>query len=372
MGGLEDEIRERVIRWRRRIGTLPGKHVAVEFIWDGDTSGWWLDVCLVMCEGLLFHHYRSEVIDTLRCGGDGRLFSGSVPPWPEAVIANRAGEQVARELGLAFFFPSPDDPDDGCPHWWQRNQAVACTGCGKLLLVERTRPGFRFCARCDLARRTRREILEDSPGISPGYFLFTEADGRVDECVFTSVNGELAGHLASAFAASGPEPISGSIDEILEPASLDHVVESLRRRISVLIPRYGPRAGCSSAAESARPIVWEGRELVIETSGFNPVGEEIWTLLCHMDTLTRWTRLGRTVHLLGNGGPTRRDVAILDSLRHGGGPTDLPQLHAAFPYLTESELLRTVAKLERRRLVQCRAAAVLLTVTGSALTVAGP
>ncbi|MEU6028169.1 hypothetical protein ABZ825_14260 [Streptomyces tauricus] len=95
-----------------RIGELPGRLVAVEAIWDGDTSGWFV-VLVAVLDGP-----PSEVdLAMIRHGSDLRVFNGQVPPWPEAVEAQTTGTALAARFGVPFHFASPDAPDDEAPRW---------------------------------------------------------------------------------------------------------------------------------------------------------------------------------------------------------------------------------------------------------------
>ncbi|RYZ17312.1 MAG: hypothetical protein EOO70_02285 [Myxococcaceae bacterium] len=105
---------------------MPAAPVAIEALWDGDTQGWFVALCVVVVTA---GHHESRVLRHFRGGGDIRLFQGSVPPWPEAVEAAAVGEQLAANLGIPFYFPSPDHPEDECPPWWERASGMPCTRC---------------------------------------------------------------------------------------------------------------------------------------------------------------------------------------------------------------------------------------------------
>jgi hypothetical protein len=89
---------------------LPGKHVAVQVLWDGDSDGWFVDVEVVTAGPEQEGEFVAQRLGSLRYGGDIRLFRGEVPPWPEAVVAQRAGKEVADALGLDFYFPELASP----------------------------------------------------------------------------------------------------------------------------------------------------------------------------------------------------------------------------------------------------------------------
>jgi hypothetical protein len=95
-----------------RAARLPGRPVAVEAMWDGDSFGWMVDLVLVTDDPDTEHH-----LATIRHGGDMRPLNGTVPPWPEAQEAQRAGGALAERLGVPFHFASPDEPDDEAPRW---------------------------------------------------------------------------------------------------------------------------------------------------------------------------------------------------------------------------------------------------------------
>ncbi|MEU6948710.1 hypothetical protein ABZ957_26305 [Streptomyces sp. NPDC046316] len=95
-----------------RAAQLPGRPAAVEALWDGDTFGWMVDLVLVTDEPEGEHP-----LAVIRHGGDIRLFNGTVPPWPEAEEARRAGHDLAERLGVPFHFASPDRPDEEAPRW---------------------------------------------------------------------------------------------------------------------------------------------------------------------------------------------------------------------------------------------------------------
>ncbi|WP_432981868.1 hypothetical protein [Dactylosporangium sp. CA-233914] len=93
--------------------------VAVEALWDGDTQGWVVRlVAIVRRPGRRHDRFDDITLMILRHGGDIRLFTGQVPPWPEAHQATEQGQAVARHFGVPFHFTSPQTPDINLPRWW--------------------------------------------------------------------------------------------------------------------------------------------------------------------------------------------------------------------------------------------------------------
>ncbi|MCU7824161.1 hypothetical protein [Kitasatospora sp. DSM 101779] len=96
------------------VAALPFRAEAIEAVWDGDTFGWFVVLLAVAAEPRAEHR-----VAVLRGGGDLRLFNGAVPPWPEAVEADRVGRALAEHLGVPFHFACPQAPDDAAPRWWE-------------------------------------------------------------------------------------------------------------------------------------------------------------------------------------------------------------------------------------------------------------
>ncbi|MGW1017736.1 hypothetical protein [Streptomyces niveus] len=82
-----------------RAAGLPGRVVAVEAVWDGDTvHDWFVDLLAVTAEP----------------AGEHRLATIHTDP---AAAADRAGRALAARLAVPFHFASPDTPDDDAPRW---------------------------------------------------------------------------------------------------------------------------------------------------------------------------------------------------------------------------------------------------------------
>ncbi|GGN99270.1 hypothetical protein GCM10010112_92930 [Actinoplanes lobatus] len=93
--------------------------LAVEAFWDGDTEGWFVVLVAIVRRPGGRHDCFDEVLLTvLQFGGDLRLFTGQVPPWPEAQQAIEQGRAVAQHVGVPFHFASPEEPNDDLPRWW--------------------------------------------------------------------------------------------------------------------------------------------------------------------------------------------------------------------------------------------------------------
>ena len=148
---METEILQRVL-------AIVPRPVAIEALWDGDTDGWFVDLYAVVSAG---PSYKDTHLQSYSGGGDSRLFNGQVPPWPEAREAAAVGRELADALGIPFYFPSPEHPEDECPHWWQRGEATPCNRCGVPLLQSNDCRWRGTCYHCHLA--LDHAAREDSP-----------------------------------------------------------------------------------------------------------------------------------------------------------------------------------------------------------------
>ena len=98
---------------------------AIEATWDGDTTGWFVRLVAVVRVAEGVHGFDERALGVfVEAQGDMRLFRGGVPPWPEAVLAQHLGAAAAQELGVPFFFGSPDAPDLDAPRWWDLQPQV--------------------------------------------------------------------------------------------------------------------------------------------------------------------------------------------------------------------------------------------------------
>ncbi|MFE0643687.1 hypothetical protein ACFW2Y_19045 [Streptomyces sp. NPDC058877] len=99
-----------------RASGCPGRVVAIEAVWDGDTvHDWFVLLLAVSAEPAGDHHLATVHRETaVRYWGDARR-SGSRRP--EAAAADAAGRALAEHLDVPFHFASPDTPDDEAPRW---------------------------------------------------------------------------------------------------------------------------------------------------------------------------------------------------------------------------------------------------------------
>ncbi len=145
----------------RKASNIPSRPVAVEAFWDGDTAGWFVVLTMIYSKRASFFGSSTfcEYNLTAMRGPDGdlRLFNGTVPPWPEANFASEVGNELAKHYRVPFYFASPNQPEDACPRWWERDKGYPCGVCGILLLQREPCPWRGTCYRCHLASSKREK-----------------------------------------------------------------------------------------------------------------------------------------------------------------------------------------------------------------------
>ncbi|MFD5631018.1 hypothetical protein [Streptomyces sp. NPDC127072] len=96
-----------------RAASAPGRVVAIEAVWDGDTVHDWFVLLLAVTAGPAGEHplatiYRDSAVRHLGDEDPGPLH-------PSAFAADRAGRALAARLSVPFRFAGPDTPGDEAP-----------------------------------------------------------------------------------------------------------------------------------------------------------------------------------------------------------------------------------------------------------------
>ncbi|MEU1289419.1 hypothetical protein [Kitasatospora sp. NPDC005856] len=99
-----------------RAAGCPGRVVAIEVVWDGDTVHDWFTVLLAITEDPAQERRLATVYSTTAehyLGEEGTAARRLLC----AAAAERAGRALAEHLSVPFHFASPDTPDDEAPRW---------------------------------------------------------------------------------------------------------------------------------------------------------------------------------------------------------------------------------------------------------------
>lgn len=109
----------------RRARGVPGRVLAIEAAWDGDTvHDWFVRLLAVTAvpgrSAGPAEPAEEPVLATIHQGTAERYLGADRPAGgrdPVAVAAERAGGELAAHLGVPFHFASPDTPDPDAPRW---------------------------------------------------------------------------------------------------------------------------------------------------------------------------------------------------------------------------------------------------------------
>ncbi|MDH6143779.1 alkanesulfonate monooxygenase SsuD/methylene tetrahydromethanopterin reductase-like flavin-dependent oxidoreductase (luciferase family) [Kitasatospora sp. GP30] len=99
-----------------RAAGFPGRILAIEAIWDGDTVHDWFVELLAVTEDPETDHHLATVYYSTAKNHLAAQHTSDPRPLP-AIAADRAGRALAAHLAVPFHFASPDTPDDEAPHW---------------------------------------------------------------------------------------------------------------------------------------------------------------------------------------------------------------------------------------------------------------
>lgn len=367
-----DEHIERITReLLGRIEATTREPVALEALWDGDTSGWSLGLSVIVREqrGSGGHQYQDKFLMTLRFGSDIRLFTGSVPPWPEAVVAQRVGRAVAEQLGIPFWFPSPDEPDDDCPHWWEQDKAHPCKDCAKPILPNRS-PYLPqdVCYRCHLRREQQAKLRKDAPRRTHnrGVYCVAHKDGEPLGYQFFRNWSDVEDLLELTTKLGRPiEPLR---DVTLTPGEMKALRVLVEQHLEALLSDYSP-PDAKWRRHTQREMTILGRTLLLDF--FYSEHSLIAQLHDFLLTLERCTG-DEVLSFFVNAGIGHRELEVLLFLqRQGDGGVDLATLSQHLQVLGGPEdFQELVRNLEMRGCVSIRGDAVSLTLKGKLIDIA--
>lgn len=295
---------------------------AFQALWDGDSRGWF--ICLetvVADEGPHGPRYRAVPLTFLRLGGDIRLFTGEVPPWPEARLAAELGEALARRHGVPFYFPSPRDPDDDCPNWWDQDRAIHCADCDKLIIpTESPHLPKDICHHCHSAREAMARIRRDEPASPDGVTMLLSTDDGFRRVAYS----DKARYLAVPRVALDDPMWAHEARErgelVLAGRDLLPIEARLRAEIKERIERLPPPAAPKKlhAFQEWCTVVFEGRRLELEVR-FDSDGRELHSLIEYLDMVRHTIERHATIRLVFRRGMTARGDHLIRRVR-GRGP----------------------------------------------------
>ncbi|MDX1959271.1 MAG: hypothetical protein SFU98_11900, partial [Leptospiraceae bacterium] len=177
---MYNDVRNAILRFSKN-------PVAFEALWDGDTSGWFLDLFVVFEGDNDSEKYYSKSIYILTFGTDMRVFQTENPFWSESTVAKLIGEEISKSFNIPFWFPSPDEATSECPHWFEQDRAVKCINCAKPFLIKSQYLSKSVCYHCQLRierkEKERETEIKKSENFKPlhelGYIFAVLKNNRV-------------------------------------------------------------------------------------------------------------------------------------------------------------------------------------------------
>lgn len=336
-----------------------GKPVVLQALWDGDTSGWWLNLSLYAenpsISGDLVWHYLGRV----------QSYNGQ----SKEELAKKLAAEAVKKYGLEFYFPSPDDADDDCPDWKERNKAIACAGCGKLIIPDpESHLPKEICYHCYLERERNQALIDDELqeyGVSQyrckgrKYQGMSSRGYMKDFPMFPYISDTLKQQIVK----EGVMMLTIEKDELLS------LSENMEARLDVLAPMYRnaePHERNSKVIPMFRDQSYKGKKYRLD-SFRDKVHEEMAELLYVYNTTQQVIQeKGCFKYFIKGKGYSYRDDAFMRFIRHAcKGRATVDRIHEHYKKLLGREqVLSTLHKLERFGCISIKDGLVSMTTLG--------
>lgn len=337
-----------------------GKPRVLQALWDGDTSGWWLALSLYAenpsVSGNLVWHYLGRV----------ESYSGQT----KEAFAKELAAKAVKKYGLEFYFPSPDDADDSCPDWMERDKAIACAGCGKLIMPD---PGSHLpkeiCYHCYLERERNQALIDDEPqeyGVSQYRCKGRKYQGMSSRGYMDSFPEYpyISNALKQQIGKEGVAVLTIEKDELLS------LSEKMEARLDVLAPQYRkapPEERSSKVITLFRDQSYKGKKYRLD-SYHDTVHEEMAELLYAYNTTQEVIQeKGCFKYFIKTKGYSYRDDAFMRFIRHAGkGRTSIDRMQDHYKkLLSREQVLSSLQKLERFGSISIKNGQVRMTTLGN-------
>lgn len=341
----------------QKIDQLGSTPIAVEALWDGDTEGWFILMNVVVnTENASTGNseIKTHFLSYLSRGSDLRLFNGTVPPYPEAIDANEIGEQLAKHYNIEFFFPSPNEPDDDCPSWTERDQAIHCADCNKLI-IPTTSPHLPkdICYNCHLRRETKKKI-KNATIENQGVTQFKVKDNQFKKVGFSST---LDGFVIAKFMKqqTPTTDYKGMVDVRVDHASMQTIAAQLGKEIEQALEHYEAPQLNERQKELVRVIEvkYQQRSYAL-MEHFNEHHQLLITLINAFDDIKKTIEEEAEYHFRYKHGYSYRDNTFLRFVRFkNGGTATANEVVANFrDILDDTEVMKTLDGLLEARLLK--------------------
>ena len=335
-----------------KIEQIKGTPIAVEAQWDGDTQGWFLMMFVVAkTKNRIWTPSKIETyhLGNLSLGNDIRVFNGTVPPYPEAILAKEIGNKLSEKYKLEFFFPSPINPDDDCPRWTEKDKAINCADCNKLIIpTDSPHLPKEICYSCHRTREQNERVKTKEPN-DDGVNLFLSNGNQVKKLGYASKFesfpiSEFIDYQTANSASKGVQVI------VIEKEKIKSIADSLEDSIeSELLTYEMPELDEAKLKFSAiKKVIFKNHEYDL-MQRFNSHHEKISSLISSFNQTTSAIEDNYEYHIYFKNGFTYRDDSFLrfvNFVKEGTAKKeDVVSNYKGI--LTESEVLETIKELKR-------------------------
>ncbi|MBT9394933.1 hypothetical protein KLP40_17340 [Hymenobacter sp. NST-14] len=343
---------------------VSGKPTVLEALWDGDTQGWYLCLSVYVKRGIWpLQRTERHPLGTVTLGNDLRLFSGQVPPWPEAEFVKTFVEQTHGTYGLTLYLPS-EEPDLDCPRWTEREHAITCADCGKLILPSDSPYVPKdICHTCQLRREQKARIQQDEPQ-HDGVYLYVYKDNVYRSVGYVSDfdNFDVAPYIDSALLPGLSQDTVPIVT--LEPEALVEIQARLTESLEEKLAAYEPPENTRRKPRFAT-IIYAGVPYELDRQRHNQ-HYDIWKLFHSWEWVQRALADDASYKFFFKRGFTYRDDSMLRFLKYPTpSPKTVEQIIQHYDgSLTEQEIRGTLAKLEALHCLTIAGKDVTITQTG--------
>ena len=292
--------------------------------------------------------FEEHYIGTLSLGNDIRLFNGTVPPYPEAVLAKEIGLKLERKYGLDFYFPSPIQPDDDCPRWLDRDKGISCEDCGKLIIpTDSPYLPKEICYNCHLERERKERITKDVPD-DDGYALYLHSDGEYEQLIYCSKFEDIP--LAPFIKDHYEKVDTGNGIKILRLDSniLEQLLIDMEKALDEQIAKYEEPELDDRLSKFyyIDEIEYKGKKYQFEIK-FHDSHRKLSRLLRSFVDLQEALNENMDYVISFKRGMTHRDNAFLQFIRKNEGKVEIEKLFIEYrDMLDQAEIRYTLDKLE--------------------------
>lgn len=352
-----------------KIEQIKGTPIAVEAQWDGDTQGWFLMMfVIVKTKNRIWEHSKIQTyhLGNLSLGDDIRVFNGTVPPYPEAILAEEIGNKLSEKYKLEFFFPSPINPDDDCPRWTEKDKAINCADCDKLIIpTDSPYLPKDICYNCHLTREQNERVKTKKPH-DDGVNLFLSKGNQVKKLGYASKFesfpiSEFIDHQTANDLSKGVQVI------VVENEKMKSIADSLEDSIEKELLNYEmPEMDEAKLKFSAiKKVIFKTQEYDL-MQRFNSHHEKLLRLIGSYNQTISAIEDNYEYHIYFKNGFTYRDDSFLrfvNFVNEGSAKTD-EILSNYNGVLTESEVLETIEELKRVKCLEISNDTVSITQLG--------